>query len=123
MKDGVCRDLLSSSAEDPGRCSAVELEEARVMIVMGLDQHRGQVTAAWIDTGIGEGSRARIAPGHREPVARFMARFGGSDLDVALEATTGWRFVVEVIRVVGGRAHLAEPAETGARSRSQLPWP
>ena len=34
---------------------------------------------------------------------------------MALEATTGWRFVVEEIRAVGGRAHLAEPAETSAR--------
>jgi transposase len=86
-----------------------------VTIVMGLDQHRGQITAEWIDTATGEVSRARIAPAHREPVARFLARFSGADLEVALEATTGWRFVVEEIRAVGGRAHLAEPAETSAR--------
>jgi transposase len=30
----------------------------------------------------------------------------------ALEATTGWRFVVEELRAVGGRVHLAEPAQT-----------
>jgi transposase len=85
-----------------------------VTIVMGLDQHRGQITAEWIDTATGEVSRARVAPAHREPVARFLHRFRGADLDVALEATTGWRFVVEEIRVVGGRAHLAEPAQTSA---------
>jgi transposase len=85
------------------------------MIVMGLDQHRGQITAEWIETETGEVSRARIAPAHREPVARFLGRFRGQDVDVALEATTGWRFVVEEIRAVGGRAHLAEPAETAAR--------
>ncbi len=84
-------------------------------IVMGLDQHRGQITAEWIDTATGEIERARIAPAHREPVARFLRGFDGSDLDVALEATTGWRFVAEEVRAVGGRAHLAEPAETGAR--------
>src|SRR5215216_3760334 len=81
---------------------------------MGLDQHRGQITAEWIETATGEVSRARVAPAYREPVARFLGRFGGVDLDVALEATTGWRFVVEEIRAVGGRAHLAEPAETSA---------
>jgi transposase len=85
-----------------------------VTIVMGLDQHRGQITAEWIDTATGEVSRARVAPAHREPVARFLHRFRGADLDVALEATTGWRFVVEEIRAVGGRAHLAEPAQTSA---------
>jgi transposase len=40
-------------------------------------------------------------------------------LEVALEATTGWRFVVEEITAVGGRAHLAEPAETAARRGSK----
>src|SRR6266536_3389138 len=82
---------------------------------MGLDQHRGQITAEWIETETGEVGRARIAPAHREPVARFLRRFADADLEVALEATTGWRFVVEEIRAVGGRAHLAEPAETAAR--------
>lgn len=92
-------------------------------IVMGLDQHRGQITAEWIDTATGEIERARVAPAHREPVARFLQRFRDADLDVALEATTGWRFVVEEIRAVGGRAHLAEPAQTsdlrGSKKRAK----
>ena len=33
---------------------------------------------------------------------------------MALEATTGWRFVVEELRRVGAAVHLAEPAETSA---------
>jgi transposase len=81
-------------------------------IVMGLDQHRGQVTAEWLDTASGEVSRARVAPAHREPVRRFVGRFRGQELEVALEATTGWRFVVEELRRVDARVHLAEPAET-----------
>ena len=44
-------------------------------IVMGLDQHRAQITAEWIDAGTGEIGRARVAPAHREPVRRFLARF------------------------------------------------
>jgi transposase len=55
-----------------------------------------------------------VAPAHREPVRRFLGRFDGAELEVALEATTGWRFVMEEIRAVGGRVHLAEPAETSA---------
>src|SRR5215211_4299294 len=90
---------------------------------MGLDQHRGQITAEWIDTETGEIERARVAPAHREPVARFLRRFEGLDLEVALEATTGWRFVVEEIGAVGGRAHLAEPAQTsdlrGSKKRAK----
>ena len=33
---------------------------------------------------------------------------------MALEATTGWRFVVEELRRIGAGVHLAEPAETSA---------
>jgi transposase len=86
-----------------------------VTIVMGLDQHRAQITAEWLDTSTGELSRARIAPADRAGVRRFAARFGGGELEVALEATTGWRFVVEELHAVGARVHLAEPAETAAR--------
>jgi transposase len=83
-------------------------------IVMGLDQHRAQITAEWLDSATGEVSRARLAPAHRENVRRFLSRFSGQDLEVALEATTGWRFVVEELRRVGAGVHLAEPAQTGA---------
>ncbi len=84
-------------------------------IVMGLDQHRAQITADWLDTGSGEVSRARVAPADRVALREFVARFGGRQLEVALEATTGWRFVVEELRAVGAEVHLAEPAETSAR--------
>ena len=83
-------------------------------VVMGLDQHRAQITAEWIDTETGEISRARVAPAHREAVRRFLSRFRGHELEVALEATTGWRFVVEELRGIGATVHLAEPAETSA---------
>jgi transposase len=83
-------------------------------IMMGLDQHRAQITADWLDTETGEISRTRVAPADREAVRRFLERFAGWQLEVALEATTGWRFVVEELRAVGARAHLAEPAETSA---------
>src|SRR3954471_13684461 len=91
------------------------LRRPRVTIVMGLDQHRAQITAEWLDTCTGEVSRSRIAPAHRAGVRRFVERFRGLELEVALEATTGWRFVVEELRRVGATVHLAEPAETAAR--------
>src|SRR3954463_8871846 len=84
-------------------------------IVMGLDQHRAQITAEWIDTETGEVSRARVSPAQRVDVRRFLARFEGRRLEAALEATTGWRFVVEELRAIGAEVHLAEPAETAAR--------
>src|SRR5450755_4764350 len=92
-------------------------------IVMGLDQHRAQITAEWIDTVTGEASRGRIVPADRSGVRKFLARFAGSELEVALEATTGWRFVVEELRRIGAEVHLAEPAETaglrGPKKRAQ----
>src|SRR3954469_12238426 len=87
------------------------LRRPRVTIVMGLDQHRSQITAEWLDTESGEIARARVAPAHREGVRCFLARFGGGELEVALEATTGWRFVVEELHAIGAEIHLAEPAE------------
>ena len=54
----------------------------------------------------------------RAPTAtgrRFLSRLGGQQLETALEATTGWRFVVEELHRVGAMVHLAEPAETAER--------
>jgi hypothetical protein len=84
-------------------------------IVMGLDQHRAQITAEWIDTATGEIARARIAPAHRDGVRRFLGRFDGLRVEAALEATTGWRLATEELRAIGAVVHLAEPAETSAR--------
>jgi transposase len=84
-------------------------------IVMGLDQHRAQITAEWIDTETGELGRTRLSPALRGDVRRFLKRFAGQRLEVALEATTGWRFVAEELHAIGADVHLAEPAETAAR--------
>ena len=95
-------------------------------IVMGLDQHRAQISAEWLDTVTGEIRRARVAPAHREGVRRFLRRFAGEDLEVALEATTGWRFVVEELRGMGAVVHLAEPAQAsalrGKKKRPKSDW-
>jgi transposase len=83
-----------------------------VGIVMGLDQHRGQITGEWIDTDTGGVQRTRVAPADRAAVRKWLSRFRGRELEVALEATTGWRFLVEELRRVGAVVDLAEPAET-----------
>ena len=59
-------------------------------------------------------SRGGVRPADRAGVRRFLARFAGRQLEVALEATTGWRFLVEELRAAGAVVHLAEPAETAA---------
>jgi len=84
-------------------------------IVMGLDQHRAQITAEWLDTETGEITRKRISPAHRDGVRQFCEPFRDQELEVGLEATTGWRFVADELAAVGAVVHLAEPAETAAR--------
>jgi transposase len=86
---------------------------------MGLDQHRAQITADWLNTETGEVSRARVAPAHRDGVRAFVGRFAGQQLEVALEATTGWRFVVEELQAVGADVRLAEPAEASSMRGSK----
>src|ERR1700712_4867007 len=76
-------------------------------IVMGLDQHRAQITAEWLDTETGEITRSRVTPAHRQGVRQFCEKFRGRELEVALEATTGWRFVVDELAQVGAVVHLA----------------
>jgi transposase len=93
---------------------------------MGLDQHRAQIAAEWIDTMTAEISRARIVPADRAGVRRFLTQFEDTGLEVALEATTGWRFVVEELERVGAEVHLAEPAEAsalkGKKKRAKTDW-
>jgi hypothetical protein len=89
-----------------------------VSIVMGLDQHRAQVSAEWIETMTGEVFRARIAPADRAGVRKFFKQFDCEGLEVALEATTGWRFLVEELERVGAEVHLAE-ADGDERAEEQ----
>lgn len=81
-------------------------------IVMGLDIHREQITFDALDVDTGEVRRGRIRPAERESLRHFLGGFDGHEVEAALEATTGWRFVVEELRAAGAGAHLAEPAET-----------
>jgi transposase len=79
---------------------------------MGLDIHREQITFDALDTETGESRRGRIRPAERTTLRHFLHGFEGGQVEAALEATTGWRFVVEELRAAGAVAHLAEPAET-----------
>src|SRR5215204_1344310 len=94
-----------------------ELEEAPKMdIVGGFDVHRKQITFDYIEMVSGEVHRGRIQPADRENLRlwleRFTESFPAQHAAIAVEATTGWRYVVEELRRAGVAAHLAEPAET-----------
>ena len=70
--DQTCRDLLSSSAARVrAGLEPWSLRRPLVSIVMGLDQHRGQITGEWIDTESGEVQRSRVAPADRVHVRKW----------------------------------------------------
>src|SRR5215203_3811309 len=84
-------------------------------IVGGLDIHRRQITFDYLDERSGQSRRGRIAPADRMLLRRWLeANASGASAAFAVEACTGWRFVVEELQRAGVEAHLAEPADTSA---------
>src|SRR3954467_7373648 len=116
-------DPLASSACGRGPLRSVretrgwrwpELERRPLMaIVAGLDVHRAQITFDALDTETGEIHRGRIRA-DREAVCAWVAGFAGRQVDVAVEACTGWLFVCEALAAAGAIAQLAQPAEASA---------
>jgi transposase len=90
-------------------------------IVGGLDIHRKQITFDYLDTVTGQVQRGQVSPADRVHLRAWLARFAGrEDVDFALEACTGWRYVAEELAAAGIVAHLAEPADTAfARGRKR----
>ena len=82
-------------------------------IVAGFDVHRAQITFDALDTDTGELKRGRI-DATPAGVERWVGRFAGREVHVALEACTGWLFVARALQRSGAIAHLAEPVETRA---------
>src|SRR3954447_4746286 len=84
-------------------------------IVGGLDIHRRQITFDYLDERSGQSRRGRIAPSDRMLVRRWLqTNIDGAPAAFAVEACTGWRFVVEELQRAGIQPHLAEPADTAA---------
>jgi transposase len=83
-------------------------------VVGGLDLDRRQITFDCLDTESGEVSVGRVVPADREHLRLWLRRFDCRETVFAVEACTGWRFVVEELERVGSVVHLAEPADTAA---------
>src|SRR5947199_7673368 len=82
-----------------------------VPVFLGLDVHRAQITFDALDLESGEVQTGQVRPANRGTFRRFLARFDGGQLVAAVEAMTGWRFVVEELERVGAEVRLAEPAD------------
>jgi transposase len=83
-------------------------------IVAGYDVHRQQITFDALDTESGELHRGRI-DSTPAAVRAWVERFPDQEVQVAVEACTGWLFVCEALAEVGATAHLADPAEAAAQ--------
>jgi transposase len=84
-------------------------------IVGAFDVHRRQLTFDWVDEASGETQQGRIVPACRQGLRDWLAQFAGrSDVCWAVEACTGWRYVIDELHRAGIAAHLAEPADTAA---------
>lgn len=83
-------------------------------IVGGFDVHRRQITFDYLDTETGQVRRGRIAPADRQSLRDWLGSMTGNPAVFAVEACTGWRFVVEELHRAGMQAQLAEPADTAA---------
>jgi transposase len=105
----------SARAREDARNIDLEPEEVPDMtIVVGMDLHREQITYDLLDMNTGEVGRGRVSAAHRNGLRRFLSGLGDGEVEVAVEATTGWRFVVEEVLTAGMTPRLAEPAETKA---------
>ncbi len=73
-------------------------------IVGGLDIHRRQITFDYLDERSGQCRRGRIAPADRMLLRHWLkTTLDGAPAAFAVEACTGWRFVVEELRRAGSR--------------------
>ena len=88
--------------------------------------HRKQIIFDYIEMESGEVHRGKIRPANKQSLRswleQFSEQFPEHEAAIAVEATTGWRYVIEELQRAGVEPHLAEPAETKSlqAARSEL---
>lgn len=83
------------------------------MLYAAIDIHKQAFQAAVLDPESGEVVEERFSA-DRESLARWAERWRGRVAAVAIEATTGWRWVWRVLAGEGFDVRLAEPVQTRA---------
>ena len=79
-----------------------------------IDHHKTVFQAAMLDAETGEAANERFE-GSRAGLASWMERWQGRVTDVAIEASTGWRWINQELEAQGVRVHLVDPAEAKAK--------
>src|SRR2546425_4428025 len=83
------------------------------MLYAAIDIHKHAFQAAVLDPDSGEVVEERFAA-DRESLARWAEPWQGRVLAVAIEATTGWRWVWRELIARGFEVRLAEPLQARA---------
>jgi transposase len=83
------------------------------MLYAAIDVHKSVLQAAVLDPASGELSDARF-PATREALRDWAMPLQGRVAAVAIEATSGWRWVWRELGALGIEVQLAEPAQTRA---------
>jgi transposase len=88
------------------------------MLYAAIDIHKSVLQMAVLDPATGEIVDART-PASREALRAWARPLMGSVAAVALEATSGWRWVWRELCALGLEVHLAEPAPARAQAQGQ----
>src|SRR5262245_56550606 len=83
------------------------------MLYAAIDVHKHVLQAAVLDPASGELRDARF-PATRAALREWATPLRGGVAAVAIEATSGWRWVWRELSALGVRVELAEPAQTRA---------
>jgi transposase len=83
------------------------------MLYAAIDIHKLVFQAAVLDPESGEVVEERFSA-DRESLARWADPWRGRVSAVAIEATTGWRWVWRELEALGLDVHLAEPVQARA---------
>ena len=84
------------------------------MVYAAIDIHKSVFQAAVLESESGELTDARF-PATREELRHWAMPLRGRATAVAIEATTGWRWVWRELSALGFDVRLADPGEARAR--------
>jgi len=91
------------------------------MLYAGLDIHKAVFQVVVLDPDSGELCESRFEPS-RERLGDWAMEWQGKLAAVAIEATTGWRWVARELEAHGFEVHLVDPGRASAlRGRRRQP--
>jgi transposase len=91
------------------------------MLYAGIDIHKSVFQIVVLDPDTGELNESRFAPS-RERLGEWAAEWQGKLAAVAIESTTGWRWVARELEQRGFEVHLVDPGRASAlRGRRRSP--